>query len=124
MSTLMYSLSFQKAQKEVDALVEFRQLYLAHVRAVNVIDCICNVAPDVMINVEILAELRQHQERMRKIVVEDNGTGLGFESQKAIIISTINMLSLADTVIGSTMATVTEPQFNAIKERCRIGGSG
>lgn len=119
--TLIFTMSLQKSQKEVDALVEFRQLYLTHNRMLNFYECVQKRAPEITVNANAISALRGDMEKIRKTMLENNGKDLGYETQKAVVVGALIIFSEAETQISRLVASATETQIKSLKEYCRLG---
>ena len=122
--TLIFTMSLQKAQKEVDTLVEFRQLYLTHSRMLNFYECVQKRTPDIVVNGGVISALRSDMEKMRKAMIENKGKDLGYEEQKAVVVGELMIFSEAETQISRLVASATEVQIKSFKEYCRLGEGG
>lgn len=122
--TLIFTMSLQKAQKEVDTLVEFRQLYLTQSRMLNFYECVQKRTPDIVVNAGALSALRSDMEKMRKTMIENKGKDLGYDEQKAVVVSGLMIFSEAETQISRLVASATEVQIKTLKEYCRFGEGG
>lgn len=114
----------QKAQKNIDALLEFRQLYLAQNRLLNFYDCVHRRAPEIFVNEKALAAIRQDTENMRHTMLADNVKDFGYDVQRAAIGGGLMILSEAETQISHLLASATDDQIKSFKEQCRFGQGG
>ena len=115
---LAYPMHIQVKQKEVDALLEFKQLYNEHARLINTITCIKAKAPDLILNANRLEEIKAQQQEIFNLITKNNGTGLGFDAQKATLIAYLKIVPTAEASIQDILLRATPEQFKTIKETC------
>lgn len=108
-------------QKDIDALLEFKQLYLSHSKAVLRLECVKKVAPELIVDQSIIDELNRSQSELFELLVKSTKDGLSYDEQKALIVSYLKLIPVAERGTLSILLSTTDEQFKDLSAKCNFG---